>query len=444
MWNVNVSDHQEQELLHELSLVEMACRGDADAFAVLIGGYESSLDRFCWKLMPGATAQDLAQETRLRAFQSIRRLQDPHRFGAWLFGIAANLAKWWWRRQSRYPISLEGLRFIYPDVTWEEMLPATSTTDRVVEEAEQTARLVQAIRSLPAEMGHVVVLHYLEGLSYAEVAVALDVPISTVKGRLYKSRLRLRQDLEAAMSEGGGASGTRSNASAGERGQERVRRRQRKGQNDMDEHRHDGVGLVTVTVESVKVIYQEPDAAHVRQALEQGLGASWLTPASLIVQADGMPRQPDFGAVAEQLAAALAGTDIKIADSARSVVLREVGGGRQLTFCLGSPEAFTIALRLHGHTTPRPLTADTTQQLLEASGAEIERVAVTRLVGDTFYASIWLRRADGETVEIDARPSDAIGLALRARVPILVAEGLLKPADELTIGMSRDVVLPTA
>ncbi len=56
--------------------------------------------------------------------------------------------------------------------------------------------------------------------------------------------------------------------------------------------------------------------------------------------------------------------------------------------------------------------------------------------------SVWLHRADGQTTEVDARPSDAIGLALRVGVPILVAEGLLKAADDSVQGVSRDVVLP--
>ena len=70
--------------------------------------------------------------------------------------------------------------------------------DQVEETAERSRRLADAIASLPAPLARVVVLHYLDGLNYVEIAAALDVPVSTVEGRLFKSRQRLRTELLAA------------------------------------------------------------------------------------------------------------------------------------------------------------------------------------------------------------------------------------------------------
>ncbi|MBI3973419.1 MAG: sigma-70 family RNA polymerase sigma factor [Chloroflexi bacterium] len=157
------------------------------------------LERFCRRLVGDeAAAQDLAQEALLRVHRSLGRLEDPARFGAWLCGIAANLARTWWRRQVRSPVSLEGLATSRPDGTWEPVLLVPLSPEQVVEEAEQTRRVLDAVESLPAPLGRAVALYYLEGLSYAEVAATLDVPVSTVKSRLFKSRSKLRLALEGA------------------------------------------------------------------------------------------------------------------------------------------------------------------------------------------------------------------------------------------------------
>jgi bifunctional DNase/RNase len=74
---------------------------------------------------------------------------------------------------------------------------------------------------------------------------------------------------------------------------------------------------------------------------------------------------------------------------------------------------------------PRPLSHDLMQHLLEATGIRVEQATITRVEGQIYYASITLRRPRGRAVEVDARPSDAINLALRTKAPILVAEELL-------------------
>jgi len=181
------------------ALVWRAQRGDLEAFACLAEEQQAALNRFCRRLMGDASsAEDLAQETLLRAQASIRRLGEPYRFGPWLFGIAANLAKKWWRVQARSPLSLESLMSAYPNVEWDESLYAVASPEQIEEAAEQTAVLREAVASLPVALSRVVVLHYLDGLDYAEVAAALDVPVSTVKGRLFKSRARLRHQLLTA------------------------------------------------------------------------------------------------------------------------------------------------------------------------------------------------------------------------------------------------------
>ncbi len=107
------------------------------------------------------------------------------------------------------------------------------------------------------------------------------------------------------------------------------------------------------------------------------------------------------------------------------IILEESDGPRQLFIWIGVAEARSIAQRLEDIDLPRPNTHDLAQRLVEGLEGNVERVTVTELRDATFYAVIALRRA-GRRVEIDARPSDAIALALRAAAPVFVREALFE------------------
>ncbi|MDI6740906.1 MAG: bifunctional nuclease family protein [Candidatus Edwardsbacteria bacterium] len=106
------------------------------------------------------------------------------------------------------------------------------------------------------------------------------------------------------------------------------------------------------------------------------------------------------------------------------VLLAEKVGTRALPVWIGAPEANAISLALDNIKVERPLTHDLIASLLDGLSAKVEKVAITELSGNTFYARIFLRRQD-ELFTVDARPSDSIAIALRARAPVLVARDLL-------------------
>jgi RNA polymerase sigma-70 factor (ECF subfamily) len=178
-------------------VVRWAQEGDAGALAVLLERTHPALLRFCRRLVPEeGAAQDVTQEALLRAHRALPRLQAPARFEAWLCGIAANLARTWWRQRARAPLSLEGLG---PEAAAREpALLVLRTPEQAALEAEGARRVRAAVEALPPALGRAVALFYLEGLSYAEVAAALAVPVSTVKSRLHDSRARLRLVLAPA------------------------------------------------------------------------------------------------------------------------------------------------------------------------------------------------------------------------------------------------------
>ncbi len=107
------------------------------------------------------------------------------------------------------------------------------------------------------------------------------------------------------------------------------------------------------------------------------------------------------------------------------VILKDIGGDTVLPIWVGIYEANAIALEIEKVTTPRPMTHDLLKNVLLGMEAQVEKVVVTELKDDTFYAVIWLTR-NGSPVSIDSRPSDALALALRVDCPIFVEDEVLK------------------
>ena len=117
------------------------------------------------------------------------------------------------------------------------------------------------------------------------------------------------------------------------------------------------------------------------------------------------------------------------------VLLKTVDGNRFLPIWIGHPEAAAILMKLQGAQTPRPMTHDLLNDMLEQLDAKCERVSVTELRDNTFYASITIS-VNGSEIEIDSRPSDAIALAVRCQAPIFAAEEVI---DESSIEFEHEV-----
>lgn len=105
------------------------------------------------------------------------------------------------------------------------------------------------------------------------------------------------------------------------------------------------------------------------------------------------------------------------------VVLRELEGERVLPILIGPAEASAIAMELQGVRPPRPLTHDLLKRLILGLGGELRRVVIADLREDTYFAELEVRRGD-EVIQVDARPSDSIAVALRLQAPIFLADAL--------------------
>jgi bifunctional DNase/RNase len=115
------------------------------------------------------------------------------------------------------------------------------------------------------------------------------------------------------------------------------------------------------------------------------------------------------------------------------VVLKDVASETVMPIWVGSFEANAIFIEIEKVEAPRPMTHDLIRNLIRHMNGELERVVITELRDDTFMAVLWLRQGD-EAVTIDARPSDAIALALRADCPIYVSEQVMQAAKLNTTG----------
>jgi bifunctional DNase/RNase len=133
---------------------------------------------------------------------------------------------------------------------------------------------------------------------------------------------------------------------------------------------------------------------------------------------------------------------------AYALVLGEVDGNRRLPIIIGAFEAQAIALELEKIQPPRPMTHDLLRDLFEAVGAEVLSVVIDELRDGTFYAKIRFVH-NGRERQLDARPSDAVALAVRVDAPIFVAPAVMEeagiPAEEggtLSVGSSREMEEP--
>jgi len=118
------------------------------------------------------------------------------------------------------------------------------------------------------------------------------------------------------------------------------------------------------------------------------------------------------------------------------IILRDQEGQRVLPIWVGIFEANAIALQIENISTPRPMTHDLLRNVIHDLKASVQKIVVCDLQENTFYALIYLLM-NGDTVAIDARPSDAIALALRTRAPIFVEESVIDNAKTVDFSSEK-------
>jgi len=172
----------------EQDLIRAVRHGDLQAFDIVVRRYGDRMYRFILKYIADrATAEDLTQETFISAFQTLDRFNFQAKFSTWLFGIALNKIRNYYNRapEARY-------RFVSDE--WLQNFSSQGCSPPDALERKNTIQIVQRmIDQLPDDMREILILAALEGCSYEEIARIVDVPVGTVKSKLFRARELIRK-----------------------------------------------------------------------------------------------------------------------------------------------------------------------------------------------------------------------------------------------------------
>jgi len=188
-WRERGNVEREAQRLPTRELVERTRRGDPRAFAALVERYQGMV---CGLALDAtkrfAEAEDIAQETFVDAYRRLASLRDPGKFGAWLRRITLNKIRTWIRKH-------QARREETGDFGAEPK--AGGRPGRAADEGRAPLReaVLRAVEQLPEEQRQAITLFYMDGQSYTDIAEFLDVPVSTVKGRMQGGRRRLKKEM---------------------------------------------------------------------------------------------------------------------------------------------------------------------------------------------------------------------------------------------------------
>ena len=178
------------------ALIDRARTGDARAFEALVETYQDRIYTYAARMLNDPVeAEDIAQETFLRAYMSLARFRGTASFQTWLYRIAGNLVIDAVRRRRRrddFTFSIDEPIETGHGSFEREFADERRGPEELADSAVVTAEVGQAVAQLSDTLRPVLVMYDLQGLSYQEIAVILGVPLGTVKSRLYNARIQLK------------------------------------------------------------------------------------------------------------------------------------------------------------------------------------------------------------------------------------------------------------
>ena len=189
----------------DVALVERCRTGDLNAFDVLVERHQSRIFNVCyWMLGNRDEAADASQDAFVRAFRSLANFRGDSAFGTWLHRIAINATIDATARRKRAPLPYADLKLSGEDGAERDDPEPDGSTQPNLDPAhlavreERRAAVRNALAALPEHYRVVLVLFDIEGCSYEEIGQTLDLPLGTVKSRISRARLSLRERLQSA------------------------------------------------------------------------------------------------------------------------------------------------------------------------------------------------------------------------------------------------------
>lgn len=176
------------------TIIESVLRGNRDAYASIIDEYQSMVFRYTWQIVKNQDiAEDLTQETFIKAYEKLHQYRTDAAFKGWLLRIARNNAMNYFRKNKTQDVSLD------EDNGLQEYLPETKSKspDKAAIDSEKEEILNRAISQLSKEKREIILLHYYEEMSLAEIAELMDKKTGAIKTAIHRIRLEIREIIES-------------------------------------------------------------------------------------------------------------------------------------------------------------------------------------------------------------------------------------------------------
>ncbi len=171
------------ESMSDAALVELVLGGDQDLFAVLVERYKDAVQNLAYRMLGNATeAEDVTQETFVRAYTQLATYKSVHKFSTWLLSIASHLAIDQLRRRRFLALPLDDVPFL------EWIVDANVSPEQSALQGEQQDEIQNYLQRLPGKYRAVIVLRYWYDFSYEEIANMLNLTPTLVKARLHRAR----------------------------------------------------------------------------------------------------------------------------------------------------------------------------------------------------------------------------------------------------------------
>ena len=176
----------------DIDLVQRTVAGDQRAYGLLVLKYQRRIQRLIGRMVRDVDlVEDIAQETFIRAYRALPKFRGESQFYTWLYRIAVNTAKKALLDMKRNPTVMESFTSNGDDdeTSWRKSEPTSDETPESLLAAKEIAAVVNiAMAELSEDLRRAVILREIEGLSYEEIASALDCPIGTVRSRIFRAR----------------------------------------------------------------------------------------------------------------------------------------------------------------------------------------------------------------------------------------------------------------
>ncbi len=176
----------------DIVLVQRTVAGDQRAYGLLVLKYQRRIQRLIGRMVRDVDlVEDICQETFIRAYRALHQFRGDAQFYTWLYRIAVNTAKKFLLEMKNDPTVSEGFLANDDDdeTSWKKNEPTADDGPESILAAKEIAAVVNAaMDDLPADLRQAVVLREIEGLSYEEIAVAMNCPVGTVRSRIFRAR----------------------------------------------------------------------------------------------------------------------------------------------------------------------------------------------------------------------------------------------------------------